>query len=309
MRHFELIDKQTGEVTFCGVNATRRRPCPICGKPDWCLRDEARGLTICPRTISKREVGEAGYLHHDCGINDSRLVRAWESQPRRIEPKNFEGEALRYVDTIGEIRNPDAASMFSLAERLQVSEAALSMLETGWSTNGGYWTWPMKDHNLNYIGIRTRTFDGDKFSITGSRNGLFVPIELDGRGPLLIEEGPTSTGALIDLGFDAIGRPSCNAAVEMTVRYIQKHHRRREIVIVTNFDTPKRRPDGSVFYPGQEGADKLANEIGKTNAVAVIEPLVGKDSRDWVIKGATKEIVKAVIDNEQMVRRLTGGAA
>lgn len=44
---------------------TKRNPCPICGKPDWCLRAEDDSAAICQRISegSVKQCGEAGYLH------------------------------------------------------------------------------------------------------------------------------------------------------------------------------------------------------------------------------------------------------
>jgi len=44
---------------------TRSRPCPVCGKPDWCLVAPDGSAAICPRVKegALRKCGDAGYLH------------------------------------------------------------------------------------------------------------------------------------------------------------------------------------------------------------------------------------------------------
>src|SRR5437879_4269411 len=39
------------------------KPCPICEKPDWCLRAEDGSAAICSRIESAKRCGEAGWLH------------------------------------------------------------------------------------------------------------------------------------------------------------------------------------------------------------------------------------------------------
>ena len=45
------------------IRVSRQNPCPICGKPDWCLVATDGSVAICPRTPSDRMAGSAGYIH------------------------------------------------------------------------------------------------------------------------------------------------------------------------------------------------------------------------------------------------------
>lgn len=73
----------------------------------------------------------------------------------------------------------------------------------------------------------------------------------------------------------------------------------KEIAILANYDDAKKRPDGGAFYPGQEGARKLADALAvmPRRSVRVIYPLKGKDARQWRADGATSASVRAVIRN------------
>jgi hypothetical protein len=285
MSTFTLQDRRTGTVTFSGVPVHRSRPCPICGKPDWCLRDSSRGLTICPRTPSNRQIGDAGYLHADDGIGSICIQAAYNGRPVPRRFVDHGPDARKFTASAA----PDELEM--LARDLGVSAASLSRLGCGWSTPHRAWTFPMKDARERVVGIRLRAASGDKFAITGSSNALFIPDGLTMNGPLCLEEGPTSTAAVLDCGHDCIGRPSCSSCVDMTLEWIMDHANgpRRDIVIIANNDQARFRPDGSRFYPGQDGAARLAAALHPhVRSVKVVLPLTGKDSREWMRAGATR---------------------
>jgi len=46
----------------------RQRPCPVCGKPDWCLVAPDKSAAICARIeeSSVKRCGDAGWLHILC---------------------------------------------------------------------------------------------------------------------------------------------------------------------------------------------------------------------------------------------------
>jgi hypothetical protein len=136
------------------------------------------------------------------------------------------------------------------------------------------------------IGIRLRAEDGHKWAVAGSHNGLFWPDDLIGGRPLLICEGPTDTAAMLDLGCDAIGRPSCTGAVDMVIEVV-RHLRCRDVIVVADADGP-----------GIEGADRLAQAMTEAGRrPKVIRPLRGKDARTWVWAGATRAVVDTVVAN------------
>jgi hypothetical protein len=293
LRHFTLHDRQTGDATFDGVEVRRGWRCPICGKDSWCLRDASRGLTICPWTPSSRQIGNAGYLHADSGVIETRVVAAFMSKPKPRPTKNF-----RPIADQCHLQNGGMAAQLAIS--LGVSEASIDRVKCGWSDPHQAWTFPMVDAKLQTVGIRLRSMDGFKYAMPDSHNALFVPTDLTGDGTLYIEEGPTSLAAVLDWGFDCIGRPSCSSCVDMTLEWIMEHGggRKRNAVIIANKDTRKTRPDGSTFWPGQEGAAKLADRLhGNVRSVKVIEPLIGKDSRDWMTAGATRKSVNFVVNN------------
>jgi DNA primase len=142
-------------------------------------------------------------------------------------------------------------------------------------------------------GIRLRSASGFKYSVSGSRQGLFIPSDLPATELLLIGEGPTDTAALLDFGFSAVGRPSCTGGVRLLVELVRQR-RRADVVIVADGDAP-----------GQRGAGNLAAALlAYSLAVRIITPPDGiKDAREWKRRGATAGDVLAIIDAAP-VRRL-----
>lgn len=59
-----LSDAHNSPATMAGwLRVTYSNPCPICGKPDWCLVSSDGNKAICQRIESNRPWGNAGYLH------------------------------------------------------------------------------------------------------------------------------------------------------------------------------------------------------------------------------------------------------
>ena len=76
------------------------------------------------------------------------------------------------------------------------------------------------------------------------------------------------------------------------------------MVIAANYDEPKQRPDGTEFYPGQEGARELADAIYRP--MKIIYPKRGKD---WRAFGASREVMDAIIQNAGWHTRRSGVTA
>ena len=135
------------------------------------------------------------------------------------------------------------------------------------------------------VGIRLRSEDGFKYSVKGGASGLFIPSNLRNEDGVLIAEGPTDTAALLDMGFSAIGRPSCREGRRQIQHYLQRSLVPRVVVVADG--------DG----PGQEGAERLAGAIRVyCPDVRVISPPESiNDARAWKQSGATgDEVMQAV---------------
>ena len=147
----------------------------------------------------------------------------------------------------------------------------------------------MWDGNGAMIGIRLRSLNGAKWCVPGSANGIFWPTEVDrlSESGMMICEGPTDCAALLDLGFDAIGRPNALGGAKYLTDFV-RGARRRVIIIADN--------DGERGV-GMAGAHKLATAIKPlTRAVRVLKTPGGfKDIRGWYNGGGTREQLMRLI--------------
>lgn len=264
----------------------------MCHKPDWCLIATDGSSAICPRVWegSKREMGEAGYLHIiDATVHEMRNPRevAYVPPPEPTIDAEFLSERFEYA------LDGHLEELAALSRELQLSEPALQSFRIGWSRDHNAWSFPMVDEDRNAIGIRLRRPDGFKFCVKGSRTGLFVPVTFDWSPLAFITEGPTDGAAMLDFGFDCvIGRPDCRSNVDRIINFVQKSPRNTNIVIVS--DTDKY---------GAEGARVLAARLAMYRPTKIIYPLYGKDARQWKQNGATDKAVMSVVRNAPFVAK------
>jgi hypothetical protein len=273
----------------------REHPCPVCGKPDWCLVAPDETAVICPRTLSPKRCGDAGWLHRLADTGPDWLY-PFTRRISLVPPSHdFTVLAERFRAAADPIR------FSALAHSLGVSAVALAAFGVGWSETHRAWSFPLTDPVSGRVtGIRLRRPSRFKFAVTGSKGGLFLP---DTRDPtdrrLLITEGPTDAAALLDLGFPNVaGRPSCAGGTRHVAELV-KLRRPAEVVVLADSDEPGRR-----------GADTLASVLAVcAPAVRVVAPPDGvKDARAWKLAGATHADFERLISSTP-ARRLTVRAA
>lgn len=266
---------------FTRVSHNRR--CPVCNRADWCLirRGDPPASAICSRVESPTRWGEAGWIHRL--TNETPRVRPVRRIISILKPS---GEMKRIASAYQDAVVPGVMERF--ARSLGVSPASLGRLNIGWT--GRCWAFPMQGRDGTVCGIRIRTVSGEKFSERGGKEGLFVPSVLTGTDPLVIAEGPTDTAALLDLGFDAVGRPSCRGGVRLLADLVRPGAWKRHVVFAD--------ADG----PGLEGALALARALAalSTDVRVIVPP--AKDARAWKVAGATRENVLALIDAAPPIR-------
>ena len=268
----------SGGATWVRVN--RHRPCPVCAKYDWCGVTADGVFACCMRVKSNRPTRNGGWLHRLTDSAPRPVPRLYLPPPRTPAPCITDWIALlRRFE-----HDTRTAEVERLAAALGVSPGSLSRLGIVWVAHRHAWGFPMRDAAQEVIGIRLRTKSGFKFAVAGSHNGLFWPADLTGAGPLLFCEGASDTAALLDLGYDAIGRPSCAGATELVVE-VARRLRRGQVVVVADADGP-----------GMDGADRLARAMTDAGyRPKVIRPVQGKDARAWVQAGATRAVLDNVI--------------
>lgn len=261
---------------------SKNRPCPICGKPDWCLVAEDGTAAICARIKedSKKRCGDSGWLHvlsdrhnrHN-GHRKRCLTLSMEEQPRDF------GEISQQYQ-----RELTVERLKWLSASLSISIQNLHRLHIGW--DGQAFTFPMSNAESQIIGVRRRFPDGPKMSLTGSMNGVFIPVDLPTDDLLFICEGPTDTAAALDLGFSAIGRPNCNSKVDMTAEIAKG----RDVVIIGDND------EG-----GRAGVERLSDTLVLycKDVRIIFPPESIKDLRDWLSIGLTAEMLRDIIGNTE----------
>jgi len=263
---------------------SRSEPCPICGRPDWCLVSGPEGspeAVICPRTESPRRAGEAGWLH---------ILRPGKRPVARSISIAIDtdrgGDFANLAAACERALNVEPFRLARLAESLGLSIESLQRLSVGWAARHGAYSFPMRRGDGTICGLRLRSLDGRKWGLCGSKQGLFIPDGIDATDRLLVCEGPTDTAAVLDWGLPAIGRPSCNGGTRDVVAYVRLH-RPAEVVIVADADAP-----------GQRGAEALAAALlPHADAVRVVQPPAEtKDARAWWRSGAEAKDVLAAIE-------------
>lgn len=255
------------------IRVNKELRCPVCGKPDWCLIAADMTAAICPRIEagSRKRCGDAGWLHvfDDYRRTQNEALRMKRTSSCQRQSARGQSVDFAKVAETCQQRCNDLRVML-LANSLGVTSRSLRQLGIGFSA--GSYTFPMSDERGNIIGIRRRFEDGRKSGVTGSKNGLFIPAGIENAPQLVICEGPTDCAAALDLGYAAIGRPSCNSKVAMTVRYV----RRRPVIIVADRDTA-----------GIRGAQKLTDALlqNGSDVRIILPPLAYKDLRQWKESG------------------------
>ena len=167
------------------IRVSKKRPCPICGKPDWCLTAPDGSAAICPRIAegSVKLCGEAGFLHvlrdHPCWRDRPKVRTIRTAPPDRAGPDlgPLAAECAAAIHT---------TELQEFAEELGLTIESLVRLRIGWVREFRAWSFPMHSVDMNVRGIRLRSWTGRKWAIKGGREGLFIPTGLDFSDLLLV---------------------------------------------------------------------------------------------------------------------------
>jgi hypothetical protein len=270
---------------------TKKTPCRICHKPDYCTFSELGDC--CMRIASEFPLRNGGFLHKaDTSASAIREKLMRPMPPPRVV---IDPEAIMKRYTAGTAD----ADRKAYATKLGVDPYAVEVLGAAYALERNAWAWPMRDGDGDICGIRLRSDDA-KWAVTGSKAGLFIPQISNSQGiDALICEGPTDCAAALTLGYFAIGRPSCRGGADMVKDTCRRLGISR-VVIVADHDEAKVKPTGERWYPGKEGAQALAAEIKMPSIVIMPN---AKDLRAWVRGGATGEDVYCLIKSQKFVKR------
>ena len=292
-----------GGTTRGWVRVTRRRPCPICGKPDWCGIAADGGAVACMRVDanSLRRLKNGAWLHK----RRVELPPEVKVAPRRDDPALTAERIERLMGRYRSAASP--ARLGRLAADLGLSSAwPLGQLGVGWSHFHPGWAFPMLDADRRLTGVQVRRHDGQKRQVRGSRMGLFLPrglARMPRDVPLVICEGASDTAAALDLAdryrgearddehmpWRPVSRASCAGGEPLVTGLIDRLHPAGvvEVVIVADADAAGRR-----------GAHELAAAVrspARDVRVLVPGPAAGGDLRTRLAGGLTPATFAAAL--------------
>lgn len=243
------------------IRVTRKIPCKICSKPDWCGYSSDGKQAICMRVESERVARNGGWIHE---LENSSVLPIQPLVVARPAVRIDAERIWRGWRTTTPVNKID-----QLAESLGLDPMALDLLGCAWSEERRAYAFPMHDGHGGIIGLRLRSVHGDQYSVTGSRAGLFCPA-MSAQPLLYVAEGCSDTGALLQLGLFAIGRPSCLGQEEYVTEFIRLNNIRRVVLV------------GDCDDPGDRGVKKLQASL-RVPSVIFFPP--AKDCRAALIAG------------------------
>lgn len=246
------------------IRVERDMPCPICGRPDWCLLHQKGKKVICSRVRSTTKVGQAGWIHK---VNDNGLKKHKKPHQRKSNTcLNWERTSELYE------RKMNGERRIKLLQSLGIQGSNVTWdYQIGW--DGEAYTIPAYNGEGDMCGIMRRWPDGKKMWVPRSRNGLFIPAMKSIEGNVSIAEGFSDASSLTDLGFRAIGRANCQTGVGYIKRWLYKNKKVSQVTIVSDND-----------MAGQAGATSLARELygGRCGIMMLDVPPQYKDVRQWI---------------------------
>lgn len=226
--------------------------------------------------------GETGYWH-DLKDRKEKYVA-----PRK-EPEAPKIDVEAMLDEWRQKTKPEW--LYNLAGDLKVKPHSLLELNVAWAGAHKAWAFPMRDAWGSFCGIRLRAQDGKKWSVTGSRSGIFLPFSIPQKR-LWISEGGTDCAALLSLNLFAVGRPSCSGGTDEINAAIRRL-KVKEAVIISDNDEDKTI-GGRTYNPGADGAKRLSERLIVPNCVIT---LPCKDIREGLSLGVTSAMLDGMTQN------------
>lgn len=143
-----------------------------------------------------------------------------------------------------------------------------------------------------HVATKIRIVEGKDFRCSGTMNEaeLFgqhlVP---QGGKYITITEGELDAMSILEMtGFPGVSVKSSSSAVKDVKQNFDFLNSFNTIVLAFDRDEPKVKTDGTVHYPGQEAAEKVAR-LFKSGKVRIVDMHPYKDPNDFLKAGKTKE--------------------
>lgn len=263
----------------------QEHPCPVCGHTRWCLIAPSGRGVLCQRIETKQARAKQRNFHIVRPNFDLAGMECFYRRDSYNDPKYFVYHNAQLI------LDMDLSILARESRRLGVSAASLRKLGMGYEKRLECITFPMREPKGDICGIRRRFPNGDKRSFAGSKNGLFLPMEMPKNvAYVLIVEGPTDAAAGLDMGFYTIGIPSALGRLDWAVEqilHIQRDCNNPDCIPVIVAD---RDP------VGMKSACRLRKMLAAAcKTCALILPPRSKDLREWLNRGATRHNVCRVI--------------
>ena len=178
------------------------------------------------------------------------------------------------------LRSTDNKNLVEFALELGVDVESVNNFNVGYDEARKEYLFPMLRGRDKVVGVRIRNKTGGKFSIKGSKNGLFVPNNFRDEGVVYICEGESDAMALHSCYLNVVGRPSCNSCEKIIKELVED----RDVVICLDQDEA-----------GRKGAEKLAQYLKiHCKSVKMFEAPDGiNDMREWVNTHGRHELFSA----------------
>jgi len=187
-------------------------------------------------------------------------------------------------------KNTKPVDLLDLSDDLGVDSSAILQLHAAWAPPHKAWAWPMRDGTGKVCGIRLRAQNGKKWSVPGSRSGIFLPY-CEPRNTVWICEGGTDAAALMSLNLLPIGRPSCSGGVLEIVQTIRRLKIERAVIIADN--DQDKEIGGKKYNPGYDGARRLAEALPIPHCII---SLPCKDAREFLKMGGTRQVLESIVN-------------
>ena len=245
-------------------------PCPICGKPDWCLIARDGSHAICPR-VESNVLWSPGFMHELYGgtaisnyFDDYDGGREYLSDESLMAlfMQGLENTTTDWLDFHGRQLGVSVDTLMAVgAVNLQSDFVAFPMFV------------PCEDC-FKISGFRLRHADGRKVSITGSRDGVFMSHDVPNRlDTIYVVEGASDTAVGVDMGIFTVGRPNCTGGTDILIELFDRpQYSDNRCVIIADRDSV-----------GQRGATRLYNELKRNgvNVDCILTPKIHDDLRDY----------------------------
>ena len=253
------------------IRCSKRNPCPICGKYDWCCWLSTKDVFYCMRV----NVDVPGFRTGSTSPLNGTSFFPTSEFPPVLDPITDTRNITKSTtvipwDVIVDETKLKLTSKLSdlLCKSIGTNKKTIESMDVGWSVHYKAFTFPMLNiEDYKICGVRTRTLDGAKFAFTGSKQGYFIPKCYPNKnGVEFVCEGVTDAMALHSIGVKSIGRASCGHWSNGLLKYLDK---KKTIIIGDNDEV------------GKSGAISLAKRIGD-NATIIYPPPQYKDVRQWI---------------------------